>query len=323
MSLSVSFPRVSVCTPTFNRRPFIPILIQCLDAQDYPRDAIEWIVVDDGTDPIEDLVSTHPLVRYFRLPEKTSLGKKRNFMHQQARGDFLVYMDDDDYYPPCRISHAIETLLKNPQALCAGSSEMYIYFGDRQQMMQFGPYGPHHATAATFAFPRALLSQTQYDDNACLAEERQFLKAYTLPFVQLDPRKTILVFSHNHNSFDKRTLLDNPNDPNIRVCTTLQVRDFIPDSQSNIRDFFLHELDQKLANYPPGHPRCKPDVIHQIQTIHTNRLQQIIQKQEGRIEQLQLENQTLSNKNMYLEKKINEMIQMRVAEKKLIKITQS
>ena len=316
-------PLVSICTPTFNRRPFLPFIIKCFENQDYPMDRLEWIIIDDGTDSIEDLVADVPQIKYFGYKKKMSLGEKRNLMHEKATGSILVYMDDDDYYPPNRVSHAVETLEKNPHALCAGSSEMYIYFGDRQQMMQFGPYGPHHATAATFAFPRALLSQTQYDDNACLAEERQFLKGYTLPFVQLDSRKTILVFSHNHNSFDKRTLLDNPHDPNIRVCTTLQVRDFIPDSQSNIRDFFLHQLDQKLANYPPGHPRCKPDVIHQIQTIHTNRLQQIIQKQEGRIEQLQLENQTLSNKNMYLEKKINEMIQMRIAEKKLMKVTQT
>ena len=39
-----------------------------------------------------------------------TLGAKRNFMHEKARGEFLVYMDDDDYYPPCRIRHAIETL---------------------------------------------------------------------------------------------------------------------------------------------------------------------------------------------------------------------
>ena len=37
-------------------------------------------------------------------------------------------MDDDDYYPPERISHAVSTLQKNPKALCAGSSTMYIYF---------------------------------------------------------------------------------------------------------------------------------------------------------------------------------------------------
>jgi glycosyltransferase involved in cell wall biosynthesis len=48
------------------------------------------------------------------------LGQKRNIMHSHARGDIIVYMDDDDYYPPERVEHAVDMLTKNPQALCAG-----------------------------------------------------------------------------------------------------------------------------------------------------------------------------------------------------------
>lgn len=201
---SSSTPFVSVCTPTFNRRPFFPTIIKCFDSQTYPKDRMEWIIVDDGTDKIEDIVKDHPLVKYFKYDEKMPLGKKRNIMHQKARGSIIVYMDDDDYYPPERVSHAVEMLLKNPEALCAGSSEMYIYFKDTDQMIQFGPYGPNHATAGTFAFRKELLREHKYNNDACLAEEREFLKGYTVPFVQLDPMKAILVFSHRHNTFDKQ-----------------------------------------------------------------------------------------------------------------------
>ena len=89
---------VSVCTPTFNRRPFIAAMMQCFNHQTYPRDRMEWIIIDDGTDPVEDLVSQHPRVKYYRLDEKISLGKKRNMMHEKASGEIIVYMDDDDYY---------------------------------------------------------------------------------------------------------------------------------------------------------------------------------------------------------------------------------
>ena len=63
-------PFVSVCTPTFNRRPFIPIMIQCFENQKYPKDKIEWIIIDDGDDKIEDLVSHIPQVKYFKYDEK-------------------------------------------------------------------------------------------------------------------------------------------------------------------------------------------------------------------------------------------------------------
>lgn len=73
---------------------------------------MEWIIVDDGTDKIEDIVKDHPLVKYFKYDEKMPLGKKRNIMHQKAHGSIIVYMDDDDYYPPERVSHAVEMLIK-------------------------------------------------------------------------------------------------------------------------------------------------------------------------------------------------------------------
>jgi hypothetical protein len=59
-------PFVSVCTPTFNRRPFIQMAIKCFEHQTYPRELMEWIIVDDGTDKIEDLVAHLPYVKYFK-----------------------------------------------------------------------------------------------------------------------------------------------------------------------------------------------------------------------------------------------------------------
>ena len=38
---------------------------------------MEWIIIDDGTDSIEDLVKDIPEVKYFRYEEKMTLGKKR------------------------------------------------------------------------------------------------------------------------------------------------------------------------------------------------------------------------------------------------------
>ena len=123
------------------------------------------------------------------------LGKKRNYMHTFCSGEIIVYMDDDDYYPPERVEHAVQKLVDTPKALAAGSSIIHIYFKDRDLIYRFGPYGSNHATAGTFAFWKKLLNTTRYLDDAEKAEEKNFLKNYTIPFVQLDSHKTILVFS--------------------------------------------------------------------------------------------------------------------------------
>ena len=186
-------------------------MFECFRNQDYPKNRIEWIIVDDGTDKIEDLILKSEIaqIRYFSLEKKLALGAKRNYMHSKVKGDIIVYMDDDDYYPPERISHSVEMLQKHPNAICAGASEIYIFFKHIQQMIQCGPYGPNHATAGTFSFRKELLLESKYDEDAAIAEERAFLKDYTVPFVQLDPLKTILVFSHEHNTFDKRKMFEN------------------------------------------------------------------------------------------------------------------
>jgi glycosyltransferase involved in cell wall biosynthesis len=274
-------PMVSVCTPTFNRRPFIENMFNCFRNQTYPKHRIEWIIVDDGSDKIKDLVETSniPQIRYFEVAEKMTLGAKRNYMHSFVRGQIIVYMDDDDYYPPERIEDAVEKLENNPKALCAGASEFYIYFKHIQKMYQCGPYGPNHATAGTFAFRKELLEQTKYEDTASLAEERAFLKEYTIPFVQLDPMKAILVFSHEHNTFDKRKLLENKH-PDFFKESEKTVDMFIKSMyEQDIKDFFMNRIDGLLEKYEPGEPKMKPDVLKQMVEIDLERKKMMEEKQ--------------------------------------------
>jgi glycosyltransferase involved in cell wall biosynthesis len=254
-------PFVSVCTPTFNRRPFWETIIKCFQLQDYPMHLIEWVIIDDGSDPIEDLVKDVPQVKYFKYDKKMTLGVKRNLMHTKSRGDILVYMDDDDYYPPNRISHAVEKLQKNPAALCAGSSIMSIYYYDLNKIYQLGPYGPNHATANTFAMRREILKITKYNVNSSLAEEKEFLKNYTIPFVQLDTDKTCLCFCHSGNTFDKHRLLEQDMPGHMRKIDERQIGDWI--EEPVLLKFFKTEVEDLLKNYEPGDKKYKPDVLKQ------------------------------------------------------------
>lgn len=334
-------PLVSICTPTFNRRPFIPMAIKCFEHQTYPKDKIEWIIVDDGTDKIEDLVTHIPQVKYFKFDEKMTLGKKRNFANDKSKGDIIIFMDDDDYYPPERIQHAVETL-KGSKALCAGSSGMFIHFKHINKTYLFGPYGPNHATAATFAFKRELLSKTRFNESSAVAEERQFLKDYTIPFVQLEPTKSIVVFSHNHNSFDKKELLKQMPNPHIHETETTP-SDLV--KQADIYKFFMEDVDELLNNYEPGRPENKPDVTKQLAELKVEReiqmqeaikkqmeyqdtfkklsnivnsqtLQQQLNEQNITIQQLTNENTKLKEQVEYLNNKIKQLIVSQIQKKK-------
>jgi len=334
-------PFVSVCTPTFNRRPFIPIIIKCFENQTYPRDKMEWIIIDDGTDKIEDLVAHLPYVKYFKYDEKMTLGKKRNLSNENATGDIIVYMDDDDYYPPDRVKHAVEKL-RGSKAMCAGSSAVCIYFKHINKILQFGPYGPNHATAATFAFKRELLKETKFDEESSVAEERKFLKDYTVPFIQLESIKSILVFSHNHNSFDKKELLKQTPNPHIHE-TSLFPKDLV--LEPDILKFFMEDIDALLDKYDPGKPDHKPDVKKQLAEIkidRENKMQELMKQQADYdnlitkitimnnpemiekqlndqkmlIQQLMFENNNLKQQLLYLNNKITQLIKGQIEKRK-------
>jgi hypothetical protein len=257
-------------------------MFECFKNQDYPKNRMEWIIVDDGTDKIKDLIeaSNIPQIRYFEIDKKITLGAKRNYMHKHVKGSIVVYMDDDDYYPPERVSHAVEMLQKNEKALCAGASEIYLYFKTMGKMIQAGPYGPNHATAGTFAFKTELLKDTKYNDDASLAEERAFLKDYTVPFVQLDPLKTILVFSHEHNTFDKREMFKTAHPDYFRESPKTVDMFIRRENEQPIKDFFMRDIDALLDKYEPGLPKMKPDVLKQIEQIKKERDEMIKQETE-------------------------------------------
>jgi Glycosyl transferase family 2 len=307
-------PFVSVLCVTFNRRPFIPMFLEMVKNQTYPQSRIEVIIVDDGTDPIGDLIekAAMPNVRYIRVNEKMPLGKKRNYANSliDNRTKYIIPMDDDDVQMSERIAHSVETLEKNPQAMCAGSSEMFLFFKHIKKLYKFGPYmvspedkarhesmhqftnrigasldqyvpiPTQHATNGTFAYRRELINITRYNEKACLAEEKEYLKGYTIPMVQLNPFKCILCISHEHNTFDKRKLLENLN-PMFVAESPRDVDSFfkLPKEQ-HIKDFFMSGVDKLLVNYDAGLQKHKPDVIKQIGEIEKEREEMMRQQQQ-------------------------------------------
>jgi len=232
------FPFVSVITPTYNRRRFIPSLIQCFLSQTYPKDRMEWIVLDDGSDRVEDIFAGAAdklqNFRYLYEDEKKNIGAKRNRLNREAKGEIIVAMDDDDFYFPERVHAVVQGFKKNPNIELAGSSEIYMYYSDNKEIYKLGPYHANHATNGTMAWRRSYASTHLYDEEVTHAEERSFLDDYKHQMIQLDPKKVMLVMSHTENTFDKKKMRDEPN-PFVKK-TTLKLKDFIRDGE--LRTFF-------------------------------------------------------------------------------------
>lgn len=236
---AANYPFVSVVTPTYNRRRFLPALIACYKAQTYPKARMEWVILDDGSDSVEDVftgpaVQGLPNLRYIRLPEKLTIGAKRNRLNTEARGEIIVAMDDDDYYSPERVNAVVTAFKKQPKVELAGASEIYMYYSDIEVIYKLGPYNPNHATNGTMAWRASYAAAHRYDETVTHAEEKSYLENYKHPMIQLDPMKVMLVMSHSENTFDK-TKMREVESPLVKR-TTMKLNQFIKDKA--LREFF-------------------------------------------------------------------------------------
>jgi glycosyltransferase involved in cell wall biosynthesis len=212
---------VSVITSTHNRARFIPRLIQLYAAQTYPQQLMEWIIFDDGQEDTEHLFLEADLtnVRYMKKATKLPMGAKLNMLKDAAVGDITLVMDDDDYYPPDRVSSVVRAFQANPGIELAGCSLVYTYFTDTDEICALGPYHDRHALNCTLAWMSTYAGR--YDDTEPCAVESAFLKGFTQPMIQLEPRQTILHIVHESNTFRGKHKVS-------RTKTNLSLADFIP-----------------------------------------------------------------------------------------------
>ena len=102
---------VSIITPVHNSERFLQQTIDSVLAQTYK----EWehILVDDcSTDGSADLIraytSTDARIRYIRLNENSGAGIARNKAIEQAKGDYIAFLDSDDTWYPKKLERQLE-----------------------------------------------------------------------------------------------------------------------------------------------------------------------------------------------------------------------
>jgi CDP-glycerol glycerophosphotransferase (TagB/SpsB family)/glycosyltransferase involved in cell wall biosynthesis len=96
-------PRFSIIVPVFRVQGY---LRECLDSvlgQSYPD--FEVIAVDDRSPDgcgaiLDEYAARDERVRVLHLPENVGLGRARNAGLEQARGDYVLFLDSDDLYTP-------------------------------------------------------------------------------------------------------------------------------------------------------------------------------------------------------------------------------
>ncbi|MEY3397467.1 MAG: hypothetical protein RL220_61 [Bacteroidota bacterium] len=90
---------ISVIITTYNYSQYVERAIRSALEQSLSRDAYEVIVVDDAsTDNTRQVLEAYTdVLRIFHLEENIGLAGARNFGIRQSRGQFILFIDADDY----------------------------------------------------------------------------------------------------------------------------------------------------------------------------------------------------------------------------------
>ena len=104
-------PLVSCIMPTANRQKYIPFAVDYFLNQDYPDR--ELVIIDDGRESILSLLPDDPKISYFFTAPLGTIGTKRNYACEKARGDIIVHWDDDEWYATDWISKQVKSLLSS------------------------------------------------------------------------------------------------------------------------------------------------------------------------------------------------------------------
>lgn len=135
-------PCISILTPVFNRSKWLPLMVGSLVHLDYPKDKIEWCILDshDKKDKEWDkLFKSHKEIKeverltcikinYEFNTNSMSIGVKRNKLVKQATHKICANMDSDDAMLPPWLKHSIEVMRSDKRCSLVGTPEMTFCF---------------------------------------------------------------------------------------------------------------------------------------------------------------------------------------------------
>ena len=109
-------PVVSIVMATYNFERFLARAIESALAQEYPADALDIVIVDDGSSDATPQVVRPYLdrVRYIRKPNGGLL-RTVNRDVAEARGEFISLLSGDDEFMPGKTRTQVDFLLEHPE----------------------------------------------------------------------------------------------------------------------------------------------------------------------------------------------------------------
>jgi hypothetical protein len=197
----------------------LEIAFHNLLATDYPKNKIEWVVVEDNEDSTKmssELIMNFQVnnpeiqVKYIPIQGRMSIGMKRNVGCENAKHDILLFMDDDDHYPVTSFRRRVAWLTKGSRFAniqIAACTTIALYDLVRGvSAVNVPPLGlgfSKRISEATLTFTRSAWLTRPFEDVS-VSEGEAWLLGREEQCIELPPQQIIVAFSHKENKSGRR-----------------------------------------------------------------------------------------------------------------------
>ena len=127
--------RVSIIIPTYNRAEFLTEALNSIMSQTYKD--FELIVVDDGSsDNTKEVVKNFDGEIKYLYRKNQGVSAARNLGINEAKGEFLSFLDSDDLWERNKLEKQIDFFDKNKEAKVCYTDEIWVRKGKRVNQMK-------------------------------------------------------------------------------------------------------------------------------------------------------------------------------------------
>ena len=203
---SNDLPYVSIITPTYKRRKMFSMALRNFENFLYPAKKLEWIIVDDSpeNDSVEDILPPFDKrIKYihYDVNSPMTIAMKRNIAISNSSHQYIIHMDDDDYYPPESILARVKILLKykSEGIQCVGSTLIGTYNIIKNESSMSSD-GPISLSEASMAYTKKFWEERSFDD-LCLRGEHKYFTEGRLNQIMDMPYSFILIAINHKTNF--------------------------------------------------------------------------------------------------------------------------
>lgn len=196
-------PPITLITLTHNRPELFRIALNNWYHFNYPMERVEWIIVDDSTEPMKDILPNNKQIRYFYLDPKektsesafpTTIAAKRNYAVSLATNNIILHMDDDDFYYPYSLFIRTKILLTT-EYQCVGCNDYGVYhLIDNYSFLLKSRY----LSEASMGYYKSFWEQRHFEDHP-LGEGAHFLRGRRSKVITIPFEYNIVAITHGSN----------------------------------------------------------------------------------------------------------------------------